>query len=116
SSWILTALPVLVLSLVCALLLRRRSELKRFGASVQELSVAKEHGSHAARLQHPNIDLSKCIGCGLCVAACPEDGVLDIVYGQAVVVHGARCVGHGRCAEACPAAAIAVTLGDLSKR
>ncbi|NUM52715.1 MAG: NAD(P)-binding domain-containing protein [Candidatus Hydrogenedentes bacterium] len=116
SSWILSALPVLALSLACALLLRRRAELKRFSDSVRELSIAKEHGSHAARLQHPNIDLSKCIGCGLCVAACPEDGVLDIVYGQAVVVHGARCVGHARCAEACPAAAIAVTLGDLSKR
>ncbi len=116
SSWIFSLLPVVALTLACTLLLRRRGELKRFGDRVQEVTVAKEHGSHTARLQYPNIDLSKCIGCGLCVAACPEDGVLDIVYGQAVVVHGARCVGHARCAEACPAAAIAVTLGDLSKR
>lgn len=42
--------------------------------------------------------------------------MLDVIHGQALVVHGARCVGHGRCAEECPVGAIALTLGDLSKR
>jgi len=81
-----------------------------------ERAKARAQGSHRARLLHPEIDLQKCIGCGACVAACPEDGVLGLAYGQAVVVHGARCVGHGRCAEVCPTGAIALTLGDLADR
>lgn len=46
----------------------------------------------------------KCIGCALCVAACPvhahaiEDGVHSIDW--------ARCVRCGRCAEACPTRAL----------
>lgn len=77
---------------------------------------ARARGSHKARLQYPEVDLSRCIGCGICVKACPEEGVLEIVHGQAVIAHGSRCVGHGRCAEECPVGAIAVTLGDLEER
>lgn len=84
--------------------------------TVEERTQAKTRGSDKARLQYPVPDLSRCIGCGICVAACPEDGVLELVHGQALVVHGARCVGHGRCASECPVGAIALTLGDLSER
>lgn len=108
--------PCLVLGAALLFLAHRRSELRRFERSHQARTEAIQKGSHKARLLHPDIDLSKCIGCGSCVRACPEDGVLDLLYGQAVVVHGARCVGHGRCAEACPTGAIALTLGDLSGR
>lgn len=113
---ILALVPALGLALVVLLLLRRRLEVGRFEASHKARSEAIEKGIHKARLQHPEIDLTKCIGCGACVRACPEDGVLDLLYGQAVIVHGARCVGHGLCAEVCPTAAIALTLGDLSDR
>ena len=99
-----------------AALWRRRLELRGFETSLAERAVARARGSDRARLQHPDIDLAKCIGCGACVRECPEDGVLALAHGQAVVVHGARCVGHGRCAEACPTGAIALTLGDLSQR
>lgn len=81
-----------------------------------ERQDAKVRGSHHARLQFPSVDLSRCIGCGSCVRACPEEGVLDLIHGQALVIHGARCVGHGRCAAECPVGAIALTLGDLSQR
>lgn len=81
-----------------------------------ERALAKEAGSDKAQLQYPHIDSSQCIGCATCVRACPEEGVLDILHGQAVVVHGARCVGHGLCAQACPVGAIAVTLGDVKTR
>jgi len=50
------------------------------------------------------------------VRACPEEGVLDLIHGQALVVHGARCVGHGTCAEACPTGAITLAFGELDKR
>ncbi|MBL8730158.1 MAG: NAD(P)-binding domain-containing protein [Planctomycetes bacterium] len=105
-----------LLTLLLAALLRRRLELRAQESNLAERSAAKARGSHRARLQHPSIDLSKCIGCGACVTACPENGVLALAFGQAVVVHGARCVGHGLCASACPTAAIALTLGDLSDR
>ena len=62
------------------------------------------------------VDTTTCIGCGSCVQACPEDDVLGLLHGQAVVLHGARCVGHGRCAQECPTGAIVVTLGDVSQR
>jgi len=104
------------MGLVFLVLLRRRSELRQYAKNHRELADAKDRGSHQARLQHPDVDISKCIGCGTCIRACPEEGVLELIHGQAVVVHGARCVGHGLCATACPVGAIALTLGDLSDR
>src|SRR5687768_12670834 len=111
-SWVLAAVPPLLLLLLTLIVLRRRAEVRAYARSYAERIEAKSRGSDKARLQHPDIDLSQCIGCGACVRACPEDGVLDLLHGQAVVVHGARCVGHGRCADACPTGAIALTLGD----
>jgi thioredoxin reductase/ferredoxin len=115
-SWLLAYAPVLVFGLAFLALVRRRADLAEHARSYRTLAEAKERGSHKARLQHPDIDLSHCIGCGACVRACPEEGVLSLLHGQAAVVHGARCVGHGLCAAACPTGAIALTLGDLSDR
>lgn len=109
-------LAVLATGLVLTALVRRRAAARADVRSLDDRSLAVERGSHRARLQHPSVDLANCIGCGACVRACPEEGVLQMAYGQAVVVHGARCVGHGLCAEACPTSAIALTLGDLSSR
>ncbi len=115
-NWILAIIPVLVLALVVLALLRRHEEARSSAQNYQERLSAKASGSHKARLQYPDIDLSKCIGCGACVRECPEEGVLSLLHGQAVIMHGARCVGHGRCADACPTAGIALTLGDLADR
>ena len=97
-------------------LARRRHELLASERAREEIQDAERRGSRQARLQYPFVDLTRCIGCGGCVRACPEDGVLELVHGQAVVVHGARCVGHGLCAQECPTGAIVVTLADLSER
>jgi thioredoxin reductase/ferredoxin len=114
--WTVLALIGLGLAAAFAALLLRRQEQQSLAEGIAERRTARERGSDRARLQYPHVDLTRCIGCGTCVKACPEDGVLEVLHGQAVVVHGARCVGHGRCAEACPTGALSITLGDLSGR
>lgn len=58
------------------------------------------------RGQHPHIDVTHCIGCQSCTAACPEGDVLGMVGGKAAVIKPHRCIGHGLCADACPVGAI----------
>jgi dihydropyrimidine dehydrogenase (NAD+) subunit PreT len=116
----MTGLVVLVVPLAVgftlAVIESHRAKRRQLRAVLGEVRLAKQSGSAQARLQYPWVDLSRCIGCGTCVSACPEHGVLDLVHGQAAVVHGSRCVGHGRCAEQCPVEGIVLTLGDLQDR
>lgn len=56
-----------------------------------------------------------CVGCGTCVAACPESGALTLV-GKLAVVDDALCRGHGDCVRACPLGAITVTTGTAVNR
>ncbi len=56
-----------------------------------------------------------CVGCGTCVAACPEPGALTM-RGKLAVVDDARCKGHGECVAACPIGAILVTTGAAVNR
>ena len=110
------AAATIVILLVLVYQVRRRLELAAMRRTAEERVEARERGSHKAPLRHPFIDLSRCFGCGACVRACPEDGVLGLIHGQAAVLHGARCVGHGLCAQACPVEAVALTLGDVKGR
>ena len=115
-SWILLLALVLALGLSTTALALRRAELKRMQSAVLTREAAERDGSARPQLQHPVVDLSRCLGCGTCVTACPEDGVLELVHGQAMVVRGARCVGHSACERECPVGAITVTLTDLAER
>ena len=58
-------------------------------------------------MAHPVISADECIGCGICVDACPS-GVLDIVGSTAAVVNEDSCIGCGDCMEECPMGAIEV--------
>lgn len=73
-------------------------------------SELKLTGLDVAGGMHPRIDALACIGCGNCVVACPEENVLGVVNGTAVLLHGAKCVGHGRCADACPVNGITMVM------
>lgn len=115
-SWTILLALTLALGFAVLVLWKRSIDRVELEQGLDERDKAKTQNTHRARLQYPQVDLSQCIGCGSCVSACPEDGVLGLVHGQAVVLHGARCVGHGKCAEACPVGAVAITLGDLSDR
>jgi thioredoxin reductase/ferredoxin len=63
---------------------------------------------------HPLIDPSKCLGCGACVKACPEQPhheVLGLINGKAVLVGPTDCIGHGACKVVCPFDAITLVFG-----
>jgi thioredoxin reductase (NADPH) len=63
---------------------------------------------------HPAIDASKCLGCGACIKACPEQPahqVLGLISGKAVLVGPSDCIGHGACKTVCPFDAITLVLG-----
>jgi thioredoxin reductase (NADPH) len=84
---------------------RERAAEERF----KQTAVA---GLQSAPSMHPHFNALACIGCGGCVAACPEGDVLGVIDGKATLVHGAQCVGHGVCAEACPVGAITLLMAE----
>ncbi|NJN97260.1 MAG: 4Fe-4S binding protein [Anaerolineales bacterium] len=56
----------------------------------------------------PEIDLSRCIGCELCVRVCPT-GALALIESVAIVAHPEACTYSGVCQEICPTEAISLT-------
>lgn len=118
----LNLIAILGFSLLLLILLailgqwQHRLEVLRSEAVLDEIREARESGTDKALAQHPQIDFQACIGCGSCIAACPEEGVLGLVDGVAHVIHGSRCIGHARCADVCPVAAVTVGLGHLAFR
>lgn len=56
-------------------------------------------------MPRPIIDADECVGCGICVDACPND-VLEVSGGKVDVVNEDSCVGCGDCVEECPMGAI----------
>ncbi|MHC4958062.1 MAG: NAD(P)-binding domain-containing protein [Planctomycetota bacterium] len=115
-SWPLLLGIVVVLGLLFFAALVRRRELARMRDTISERERVVRQGGDEAKLQHPVVDLSRCLGCATCVAVCPEDNVLELVHGQAVVVNGARCEGIAACERECPVGAITVTIANLEER
>lgn len=95
---------------------QRRLEKERDRENLEKLHQAKARGADRPFAQHPQIREDLCIGCGSCVAACPENGVLGLIRGTSKVILASKCVGHGRCQEVCPTGGLTVSLGDVSAR
>lgn len=115
-TWVLLVALVLSLGLALGAALLRRHELGRMAERLEDRARAVRLGSAKAQLQHPIVDLTRCVGCGACVRVCPEQGVLELVHGQAMVVNGARCTGVSACETECPTGAITVALTDTETR
>jgi putative YpdA family bacillithiol system oxidoreductase len=82
-----------------------------------EARSSADHGalfSDGPKAQHPKISGDSCIGCGACVAVCPEGDVLALVSGKATIINGHKCIGHGLCAEECPVGAITMVMARPS--
>ncbi|MBI4791886.1 MAG: nitroreductase family protein [Deltaproteobacteria bacterium] len=52
------------------------------------------------------IDGEKCIGCGLCLAVCPDRTIA--LQGGVATVNGTECISCGHCQAVCPVGAISV--------
>jgi len=105
-TYVIYGLPVLFL-LVWHVLRRRRVE--RRSADIHERSRSAEPAS-----LHPVINPARCIGCGSCLKACPEQEhheVLGILGGRAALINPGDCIGHGACKTACPVEAITLVFG-----
>jgi thioredoxin reductase/ferredoxin len=106
---LLYALP-LVLIVVVYLVRQRRIHARHL--AVHQESIAA--GLIEPASLHPAIDESRCLGCGACVAACPETAhhdVLGLINGKAVLIGPSECIGHGACKTVCPFDAITLVFG-----
>ena len=86
--------------------------------STQTLHSAKESGLLEPPSLHPDIDPRICIGCGSCVAACPEQNthvVLGMIKNKARLIGPSDCIGHGACKLVCPVGAIKLVFGTATR-
>ena len=94
---------------------------RHFRAEKQSRSVhyeAKEAGLLEPASLHPVIDPVRCLGCGACVRACPEQPehhVLGLIEGKAHLISPTDCIGHGACKAACPVDAISLVFGTETR-
>jgi thioredoxin reductase (NADPH) len=91
---------------------KRRRTRRRYEAMRQDAEAA---GLTEPASLHPLVDETRCVGSGACVRACPEQDVLGIIDGKAVLVNPTRCIGHGACAAACPVEAITLVFGTAKR-
>ncbi|MGB5102922.1 MAG: NAD(P)-binding domain-containing protein [Steroidobacteraceae bacterium] len=104
------------LTFIWAWYLARARRRERHSVAVRERSVAAGHAEPASL--HPVIDTVRCIGCGSCVKACPEQPehhVLGLIGNKAQLVSPSDCIGHGACRSACPVDAITLVFGSSTR-
>lgn len=78
--------------------------------SIPAVALLKIQAIKNITLEHPVIDIEKCIRCGECAKICPPQ-TLTIQKGEFPVLNASKCIRCWCCAEVCPQNAI-----DRSKR
>jgi len=109
-------MPLLVygapLALLVAWYVARRSRSEQLHAAVRDRNLSAGLAEPASL--HPVVDPNRCIGCGACIKACPEQPehhVLGMIRNKAQLISPSDCIGHGACRSACPADAITLVFG-----
>ena len=106
------ALAVYLVPAMATLIWFAKRQRRALQESIATLRTAQESGLTEPASLHPVMDPTRCLGCGTCVAACPEGGqVLGVVGGVAELIGPSHCIGHGACKEACPRGAITLVFG-----
>jgi thioredoxin reductase/ferredoxin len=101
------------LLLILGAFARRRARLERQSSAAH--ADSREAGLLEPASLHPVVDPARCIGCGSCIKACPEQPehhVLGLIDGRAQLVSPSDCIGHGACKTACPVEAISLVFGS----
>jgi thioredoxin reductase (NADPH) len=104
------------LALIWGWYVGRRQRTERRHVAVREQAVAAGLAEPASL--HPVIDTLRCIGCGSCVKACPEQPehhVLGLIGNKAQLIGPSDCIGHGACRSACPVDAITLVFGSAQR-
>lgn len=83
--------------------------------SINIRAESRQSGLTEPASLHPIIDPLKCIGCGSCVKACPENLVLGVIDHKAELIAPSHCIGHGACKEVCPEDAISLVFGTETR-
>lgn len=99
-------LITILIPVVYFMMVSRRS---RKAAHVMQESI--ELGLDEPPSLHPVIDPDICIGTAACVAACPEQSIIDLINNRGKLVKPSACIGHGECQAACPVDAIKLVFG-----
>ncbi len=101
--------PVMV---IWSLFLGLKGKKQRKYRAVREAAI--KSGMTEPPSLHPVINPNRCIGCGSCVRACPEQAgheVLGIIADKSHLIGPSYCIGHGACKKACPRDAITLVFG-----
>lgn len=102
-----------LLSLIMVYFYNRR--MRKTQMALRTLMEEEKAGGVGPVSLHPLIDVTRCIGCGACVNACPENQVLGLIDNKAVLIRPSHCIGHGACKAACPADAITLVFGSATR-
>lgn len=104
------------MALIWGWYLARKHRRERASVAVREHALASGLAEPASL--HPVVDTVRCIGCGSCVKACPEQPehhVLGLIGNKAQLVSPSDCIGHGACRAACPVDAITLVFGTAKR-
>jgi thioredoxin reductase (NADPH) len=101
--------------LVGVLFFHLRSRKAEQTRSLQVKASAAEAGLTEPASLHPVIDPAKCMGCGSCIAACPEGEILGLIDNKAQLIEPTQCIGHGACKTTCPFDAISLVFGTETR-